>query len=95
MVRQAGLEGVALAQYFEERLDQYLKVQPETPVIDVPQIEFDPLLDLLDFGRCTARAVALCPTGNSGFDVVAERIVAQNFFELAIVGQRMRPWPNE
>ena len=68
-------EGVTLAQYFEERLDQDLKVEPKAPVIDVPQVEFDTFLNLLNLGRCASRTVALRPTRNPGLHMVAERII--------------------
>ena len=70
------LECVTLAQYFEERLDQDLKVEPKAPIIDVPQIEFDTFLILLNLRRCAARTIALRPTSNPGLHMVAERIVA-------------------
>src|SRR5205823_11500296 len=86
----AGSVSVALTQHLEKGLDQYLDVQPQAPVVDVPEVEFDAFGDVLDRGRAAARSVALRPTGHAGFDVMPESILAQHRLEIVVMGQRMR-----
>ena len=70
--------------------NQDLDVQPQTPVVDVPEVEFCAFGDVLDRGRAPERAVALPAAGHAGLDVMAESILAQNRLKIVVMGQRMR-----
>ena len=68
--------GVPFSENLEGRLDQDQEVEPEAPIINIPQIELHALGDMLD-GRCGAPgAVALRPTRYARLDVMAKGIIA-------------------
>ena len=89
------LIGVPLSQYLEKCLDYDPDIEPEAPIIDVPKIKLHALGNMFDRWRLTPCAVALGPTGNTGLDVVSKGIIAQNIFEIAVVSQRVRTWPDQ
>ena len=86
---------VPFAQDFKKSLDQYLDVQPETPIIDVPQIKLHPLRDMFDRWRCASGAVALSPTSHARLDVMAKGVIAYDIFEMVVVGQSVRARPDQ
>src|ERR1700735_3864696 len=71
------------------------EVEPDTPVVDVPNIELDPSLHLIEGVRLAAGAVNLCPTRYTGLYVVAERIFLDNRCEMPFVRRRVGPRPDQ
>src|ERR1700730_16440468 len=82
---------VAFTQDFKERLDQDLDVQPEAPIIDIPEVHFYSPRDLFDRGCRATEPVNLRPSRHPGFDVMTERIILQYFFKIVGMSQRVRP----
>src|SRR6266702_2926628 len=81
---------VSMAQHFGKRSQQDQHVEPNTPVVDVPEIEVDTLLHELDLLGPASTALNLRPTGYSGFDVMPERVFRQQIAVVAVMGERMR-----
>jgi hypothetical protein len=82
---------VAFPHHLEKRLEQDLEIEQQIPVVNVPEIEFDAPLDVLNRGCGAARAIALCPSRQAGLHVMPERIITHDFLKLIIVSKRVRP----
>src|SRR6266700_7313466 len=72
-----------------------LDIQRDAPIIDVPNIVLDPLFHGLNSRRLTAIATDLCPTGDPRLHMMAERVVADLFGIIIIVGCGVWPWSNQ
>jgi hypothetical protein len=59
---------------FQHGPEENLKVQPEAPVGDVPEVQFDPPFHKVDRWRLAAKSTDLGPPGNPGLHMVAIRI---------------------
>src|ERR1700730_6604858 len=86
---------IPLSQNLEKRLDQYLYIEPKTPIVDVPQVELQSLRDVFDRWRGASRAIALRPTSDARLDVMTKGVIAQDIFEIVVVRQGMRAWPGQ
>src|SRR5581483_9471288 len=80
----------SLAEANGERSDSDLDVQPQAPIIDVPQIMLHALLHLLERAGFSAITINLGPAGDAGLDVVAEGVVADDLLIFGVVGGRVR-----
>src|SRR5258708_38487039 len=60
---------VTLSQDFKKSLEKYVYVEPQAPIIDIPQIELHALRDVLDCWCRTSRTIALSPPGYARLDV--------------------------
>ena len=89
------LISVTLSQDFIKCLDQDLDVEPKAPIVDIPQIQLHAFRDVFDRWRCSPCAITLGPSCHPGLDVMAKGVVAQNVFEVIVVGQRVRSWPDQ
>src|SRR5271169_2836183 len=65
---------VVVCEYDQDRPYHDGEIQPNTPVVNVPNIEFDPAFHLIERIRLAAGAVNLSPTRNTGLHVVTERV---------------------
>src|ERR1700737_5188638 len=70
-------------------------MRPKTPIVDVPQVELPPLRDVFDRWRRASRAIALRPTSDARLDVMTKGVIAQDIFEIVVVRQGMRAWPDQ
>ena len=54
---------ISLSQDLKKRLDQYLEVEPKTPIIDVPKIKLHTLRDMFESmeSRLSRRCIAPNP----------------------------------
>jgi hypothetical protein len=50
------------------------KVEPKTPIVNVPKVVLNPLFHQVDFCCFSTEAIHLRPPGDAGLDVVPERI---------------------
>ena len=87
--------GVSLTQDFKDGLDQYLEIEPKTPVVDVPKVKLHTLRDVLNRWHGSSRAVALRPTRDSWLDVMSIGIIAYDVLEIVIVSQGVGSRPNQ
>jgi hypothetical protein len=69
-----GSIGLLLPYHGQRRPQDNLDVEPQAPVIDVPEVELNAFLHQVDGGRFASQAVDLGPAGNARFDVMAEGI---------------------
>jgi hypothetical protein len=65
---------VVVCKYDQNRPYHDGEIEPNTPVVNVPNIELDPALHLIERIRLAAGAVNLSPPGNTGLHVVTKRI---------------------
>src|ERR1700712_4470634 len=65
----------------QRRLEKNVEIEQHRPVLDIIQIEFDALLDLLLAVDFAAPAVDLRPAGNAGLDAMAREISVHRFVE--------------
>ena len=86
---------ISFSQNLKKRLDQYLEVEPKTPIIDVPKIKLHALRDMFNRWRRASRAVALRPARDAWLDVMAISVVAHDILEIVVVGQRVWTWPDQ
>src|SRR5438105_9652720 len=77
-----GSVGVAPASEFQAGQHQDLEVEAQAPVVDVPEITIDAPLHLLDARGLAAIAPHLRPAGDSGLNMMPERVFRQ---QIAIV----------
>lgn len=56
-----------LSHYGRECPQQDLDIEPQAPIVYIPQVQIDTFLHQIDRGRFTSKSIDLCPTGNSGF----------------------------
>ena len=70
-----------------EGFKQNLQVQKRTPVVDVPDVELDPLLD----AGVAAVAVHLRPTGDAGLHLMLHHVERDLFAELLNKVRKLRP----
>ena len=81
---------VVLSQDFEQRLENNLDIKPKTPIVDVPKVQPHSFGDVFDRWCCASGTIALRPAGYSWFDVMSKGVVAQDSFEIVVMGQGMR-----
>src|SRR4051794_11441718 len=84
-------EGFARAKRAQDDLD----VQPNRPVVDVVEVVLDAPSQRLVRPDLAAMAVDLSPTCDARFDVVPPRVERNLPGPGLIVGERMRPRPDE
>src|SRR4051794_40424609 len=89
------LISVVLSHDFKKCLDQDLDVQPETPVVDVPQIKLHASLDVFDRRGSAPGTVALRPASYARLDVMPEGVVAQDGLEIVVMREGMRTRPDQ
>jgi DNA-binding transcriptional LysR family regulator len=78
-----------------QRLPENSKVQPEAPVAYVPQVRLDALLHEIDGRSLAAEAIHLSPPADAGFHVISKCVVCHDPLIFGVVGDRMRPRPNQ
>ena len=61
---------------FDRGHQNYLEIERETPVVNIPEVEFDPLLDVRNALLCATTAMDLRPTGDARFGMVPIRIIS-------------------
>src|SRR5690554_2793744 len=67
------------------------QVQPQRPIIDVPEVAGDPLLHFLHRIRLTTVAIYLSPARNPRFNLVTLHIGLDDILVILIMGQGMGP----
>src|SRR5215467_15953511 len=77
------------------RPEENLQVQPEAPVGDVPEVQFNPPLHKADRRRLAAKPVNLGPSGNPRLHMLAVRIIRDQAAILSVMRKRMWPRSNE
>src|SRR6201998_2686415 len=65
----------------QRRLEENEEIEQHRPVLDVIEVEFDALLDLLFAVDFAAPAVDLRPAGNPGLDAAARQMTVHGFVE--------------
>src|SRR4029077_16963190 len=88
-VASGNLIGVAPPQNLDRSLEQDREIEPEAPVVNVPEVIFDASLDQGRCGRSSPEPMDLRPTGQSRFDALAEGVVPNDLVELAVVWDGM------
>src|SRR4051812_31653712 len=86
-----GSIGLFLSDHRRKRLHEYLDVEPQAPIVDVPKVELNALLHHVDRGRLASQPVDLGPTRNARFDMMAEGIFPDQLFVFIVVDRGMRP----
>src|SRR5204863_8203610 len=71
------------------------QIQPNAPVVDVPEVVFDALLHLREFARFAPATVDLCPPGQARLDVMAKGIIRDELFVFTVVRRGMRARTNK
>jgi hypothetical protein len=71
------------------------QIEPQGPVIDVPDVALDALLHKIKFSSFAAKTVNLRPTGDTGLHVVPKCIVRYRFVVLTVMSDCVRPWANK
>src|SRR3974390_1595321 len=74
-----------------ERAGQDLEIEQQRPVLDVVEIELDPLLD----AGLTPQAVDLGPAGDAGLDLVAQVVARDPAAELFEEDRALGAGPDE
>ena len=89
------LVGVTSAHDFKEGADDDPEIEAQTPIVDIPEVTFDPVSNFLFRRGRPAIAINLRPTGQSWFDVVAKCIIAKEFGKIIVMRQGVRPRSDE
>ena len=76
-------------------LKQDLDIQPQRPVLYIPEIMLDSERHFFLGVGDASETIYLCPTGDTGFDLVAEHVFGDTGFELFVEFNRMWPWSNQ
>src|ERR1043166_9485863 len=87
--------GLLLPDHRRKRLHEYLDVEPQAPIVDVPDVELNALLHHVDRGRLSSQPMDLGPTGNARLDVMAEGIFPDQLFVFVVVDRGVRPWTDQ
>src|SRR6185312_4302103 len=80
---------------YQRRAQNDPKVEPDGPVVDVPDIALDALDHFLDGIGFTAKTAYLGQAGKAGLHAVALHVAVKSVAEIVIVGNRMRPRPHD
>src|SRR5882724_3739440 len=80
-IPSSSISALALGHQRERRLEENVEIEKHRPVLDVIQVEFDALLDLLFVIYLATPAVDLCPAGDAGLDAVTREISVHGFVE--------------
>lgn len=91
----ANSKRISLSQDLKKGLDQNLNNEPETPVVDIPEVHLDSLGDLVDRPGGTAQSMNLCPSGHARLDMVTRRVVLQQLLKVVVMGQGVWSGPNQ
>ena len=76
-------------------LDHDFYIEPQRPVVDVVEIDFNTLLHLLDGVGFTAATADLCQAGNAGLDAVAGHISVDLAGVIVVMGDCMWTWSHQ
>ncbi len=71
----------------EDRFEDDLDIQPDAPVVNVPEVQFNPFFD----AGVSAVAVYLGPAGNAGLHLVLHHVERNGFLELLDEIGELRP----
>ena len=71
------------------------EIEPNAPIVDIPNVELDPSLHLVERIGLAARAVNLRPARNPGLNVVTERVFLDDGSEVAFMRRGVRPRPHQ
>jgi len=82
-------------EHFEAGAPKDVHVQQDRPVVDVPKVEFDPVLYLLDAFGLAAGTIDLRPSGNARLEMMPEAIGVDSPPILRIQEDRMRARPDK
>lgn len=85
--------GHGIASHLYHGAQDDLRVEPDAPVVDVPQVQVDPGFHHVDGQRFAAVTVDLGPAGDAWFDVLAKRVVADDLLILRVVRSRVGRGP--
>src|SRR6186713_3062968 len=81
--------GLLLPDHGRERLHEYLDVEPQAPIVDVPKVKLNALFHNVDGGCLASQAMDLGPTRNARFDMVTEGIFPDQLFVIIVVNRGM------
>jgi hypothetical protein len=73
------------------RLGDDLQIEPQTPVVDVSEVVFDPGLHRIKRLRRTPQSVYLRPTGNTRLNFMTPHAGFHQILVVLVVSQRMGP----
>src|SRR5258708_34056133 len=90
-----GLIGVSATRDLEAGQQNDPKIEPQGPVIDVPDVALDALFHEIKFSSFAAKTVNLSPTGDAGLHVVPKCIVRYRFVVLTVMSDCVRPRANK
>jgi hypothetical protein len=76
---------------FAQRTQHYRYVEPETPIVYIPEVVFDPFLHFFQGLGLTTTSVHLRPPSDAGLHVMAEGILFNLLEEKVVMRSRMRP----
>lgn len=89
------LKCIARPRDFERRLQQNHQIEFQAPVVDVPEIIFDALLDGRTGWRRSATSVHLRPASQARFNATPKRVVSHHLVKLVVMGERVRAGAHE
>src|SRR5215475_7433524 len=92
-VADRSLAGVVAAHHLDGCPKNDGKVEPQTPIVDIPKVVIDALLDRCRRGSWSSASVYLRPPGQSRLYAAPVGIVPNNFVKFVVMGNRMRARP--
>src|SRR5258708_6326553 len=78
-----------LSQSHDGCLQHDSQIQQQAPIVYIPKIVIYPTLHLFDGTGFTSMAVDLCPSRQARLDVMAERVLGDQFFVFGVVRHGM------
>src|SRR4051794_10811958 len=86
---------ISIGTWREHRAHENLQVEPQRPVVDVVEVELNPVAHLVVAVGLAAKTVNLRPAGHTRLDVVTTRIERDPLFIVAVVRKRVGPRPDQ
>ena len=94
----AAIRALLLVNIFRDQgkrsFDHDFYIEPQRPVVDIVEVNFNPLLHLFNGIGFAAAAADLCQASNAGFDTVAGHIGVNFAGVIVVMGNCVRPWPH-
>ena len=75
-------------------LDHDLDIEPQRPVVDIVEVDFNPFLHLFNGVGFAAATTDLRQAGNAGLDAMARHIGVNLAGVIVVMGYGVRAWPH-
>ena len=93
--RRQALVGVVAAHHLDGSPEDDGEVEPQAPVVYIPKVVLDALLERSRCWGWSSASVHLRPSGQSRLDAAPERVLPKHLVEFIVVSDRMGARPHQ